>query len=209
MMAELSEPNVGVCLRSLRDQQGLSLRALAERCGLSTNAISLIERGENSPTVSTLHRLATALNVPITDFFQPEAKQTVVFIKRDMGLRSISDGTVMENLGIGLFNQQLEPFRMTIAPGVGNLLDPVSHPGEEFIHCLEGEIDYCVEDRMFRLEHGDSLLFDANQRHAYRNPSQKPAIILMVFHASRDTHRVQQLHLDRQDILSTNSDLFD
>jgi transcriptional regulator with XRE-family HTH domain len=196
-MAEYSEPKVGLRLRSLRDQQGLSLRALAERCGLSINAISQIERSENSPTVSTLHRLATALNVPITDFFQEEAKQTVVFVKRDLGLRSQSDGVVMESLGIGLFNQQLEPFLMQIEPGIANIDDPVSHPGEEFIHCLEGEVDYCVADRVFRLEGGDSLLFDAKQPHAYRNQSQKQVTIIMIFQSSRDLHRVQQLHLER------------
>ena len=196
-MAEYSEPKVGLRLRSLRDQQGLSLRALAERCGLSINAISQIERSENSPTVSTLHRLATALNVPITDFFQEEAKQTVVFVKQDSGLRSQSDGVVMKSLGIGLFNQQLEPFLMQIEPGIANIDDPVSHPGEEFIHCLEGEVDYCVADRVFRLEGGDSLLFDATQPHAYRNQSQKQVTIIMIFQSSRGLLRVQQLHLER------------
>lgn len=61
--------NVGQRIRRLREQRQLSLRALARLCGLSTNAISLIERGENSPTVSSLHALATALGVSITDFF--------------------------------------------------------------------------------------------------------------------------------------------
>jgi transcriptional regulator with XRE-family HTH domain len=196
-MVERTEPNVGMRLRSIRDQQGLSLRTLAERCGLSINAISLIERGENSPTVSTLHRLATALDVSITDFFQEEAKQTIVFVKRDLGLRSQSDGVVMESLGIGLFNQQIEPFLMKIEPGIANLDEPVSHPGEEFVHCLEGEVEYIVEDRTFQLEQGDSLLFDATQPHGYRNPTRKPVTILMVFQASRDNHRVQQLHLER------------
>jgi transcriptional regulator with XRE-family HTH domain len=195
-MAEYSEPKVGLRLRSLRDQQGLSLRALAERCGLSINAISQIERGENSPTVSTLHRLASALNVHITDFFQEEAKQTIVFVRRDLGLRSQSDGVMMESLGIGLFNQQLEPFLMQIEPGIANIDDPVSHPGEEFIHCLEGEVEYYVGDRVFQLEGGDSLLFDATQPHAYRNQSQKPVTILMVFQTSRDRNLVQQLHLE-------------
>ena len=72
--------NVGQQIRALREQQGLSLRALAERCGLSMNAISLIERGENSPTVSSLHLLALALNVPITAFFEAKQEQTVVFV---------------------------------------------------------------------------------------------------------------------------------
>ena len=197
-MIDEKEPQVGMRLRSMRDQQGLSLRALAERCGLSINAISQIERGENSPTVSTLHRLATALNVQITDFFQEEARQKSVFIKRNLGLRSQSNGVAMESLGIGLFNQQLEPFRITIQPGVGNLEDPISHSGEEFIHCLEGELEYCIEDQVFRLEQGDSLLFDATQHHAYNNPGQIPAVALMVYKVSKDRPLVQQLHLETE-----------
>src|SRR4030042_4725949 len=185
-MTENTEPKVGFRLRELRDRQGLSLRALAERCGLSINAISQSERSENSPTVSSLHRLSNALNVPITDFFQEETRQTIVFVKRDLGLRSQSDGVVMESLGIGLFNQQLEPFLMKIEPGITNIDDPVAHPGEEFIHCMEGEVEYWVENRVFQLGGGDSLLFDAKQPHGYRNQSHKPVTILMIFQATRD-----------------------
>lgn len=194
-MAEIIEPNVGERIRSLRDRGGLSLRALAEKCGLSINAISLIERGENSPTVSTLHRLATALEVPITDFFQAESRQKTVYVKYDQGLRSNTECAVMESLGVGLFNQQLEPFRMVIQPGSGNWSDPVTHSGEEFIYCLEGEIDYNVNDHSYRLEPGDSLLFDATQTHSYRNQTSKPSIVLMVFLAYQDTHKVRVLHL--------------
>jgi len=198
-MVENTEPKVGLRLRSLREQEGLSLRALAVRCGLSINAISQIERGENSPTVSTLHRLATALKIPITDFFQEEAKQTIVYVKRNLGLRSQSGGVLMESLGVGLFNQQLEPFRLVIEPQEGNTEDPISHPGEEFIHCLEGELEYCIGDRLFHLEQGDSLLFDATELHAYHNPSQQPATILMVFQTYRDRQLVQQLHLESRE----------
>lgn len=194
-MAEYSEPKVGLRIRSLRDQQGLSLRALAGRCGLSINAISQIERGENSPTVSTLHRLASALNVHITDFFQEEAKQTIVFVKRDQGLRSQSNGAVMESLGIGLFNQQLEPFRMVIQPGVGILEDPVTHSGQEFVHCLDGEIDYKIVNRVFTLASGDSLLFDATQLHGYHNRTDTQAVILAVFMAYQDQQLIRAMHL--------------
>lgn len=194
-MAENIEPNVGERIRALRDRSGLSLRALAEKCGLSINAISLIERGENSPTVSTLHRLATALNVPITDFFQGESRQKTVYVKHEQGLRSHTECAVMESLGVGLFNQQLEPFRMVIQPGSGNWSDPVTHSGEEFIYCLEGEINYNVNDHAYRLESGDSLLFDATQMHSYCNPSSAPASLLMVFLAYQDTHKVRVLHL--------------
>src|SRR5271165_6314029 len=100
-MNEPIEPNVGLRLRMLRERQGLSLRALAQQCGLSVNAISQIERGEHSPTVSSLHLLATALNVPLTAFFEDAREQMIVLVKRDQRLRSQSDGFVMESLGIG------------------------------------------------------------------------------------------------------------
>jgi transcriptional regulator with XRE-family HTH domain len=198
MMVGNAEPNVGLRLRELREHQGLSLRALAERCGLSINAISQIERRENSPTVSTLHRLASALNVPITDFFQEQARQTIVYVKRDLGLRSQSHEVVMESLGIGLNNQQLEPFRMVISPGAGNVEDPVFHSGEEFIHCLEGQLEYLVGEKMFSLEQGDSLLFDANQLHGYRNSTTSTAVILLIIQATHDRQQARQLHLERK-----------
>jgi transcriptional regulator with XRE-family HTH domain len=195
MMSDTVEPNVGLRIRSFRERQGLSLRAVADRCGLSINAISQIERGENSPTVSTLHRLAMALNLSITDFFNQEAAQTFVFVKQNQGLSTNSDHVFMESLGIGLRNQQIEPFRMIIQPGSGSLDDPVSHSGEEFIHCMKGEIDYLVGENTFHLEQGDSLLFEATQQHAYHNATSEPATVLIIFLATHDRQLVRQLHL--------------
>jgi transcriptional regulator with XRE-family HTH domain len=188
--------NVGSRLRSIREQQGLSLRAVAQRCGLSINAISQIERGTSSPTVFTLQRLASALDVPITDFFLDEGRQMVVMVKRGQGMRARGDGILMESLGSGLFDQRLEPFRMRIEPGVENLGDPVSHPGEEFVHCIEGRLEYYIGGSHYQLEQGDSLLFDATQEHAYRNPWSKAATILVIFQTSSSRQQVQKVHLE-------------
>lgn len=197
-MSDGAEPEVGKNIRALREAQGLSLRMVSERCGLSINAISQIERGENSPTVATLHRLATALNVQITEFFQPETTERAVFIENNNGLKSRSNGVLMESLGIGLTNQQLEPFRITVNPGAGNLDDPINHPGEEFVHCFAGAIEYVVGERRYQLQQGDSLLFDANLLHAYHNPSDQPAEILVIYQAGQDRHRVRQQHIENE-----------
>ena len=124
MLAQNPDSIVGQQIRNLRIQRGLSLRALAELCGLSANAISLIERNENSPNVSSLHQLAIALNVPITDFFYQESEPTTLYVKRDQGVRYRNNGVELESLGIGLPNQQLEPFRLTIEPGSGSADEP-------------------------------------------------------------------------------------
>ena len=194
-MTDIPEINVGPRLRALRERRGLSMRALSEQCGLSVNAISQIERSENSPTVSSLHRLATALHVPISDLFVPEAKQTILFVKQGLGLQSQNHGVLMESLGLGLDNQQLGPFRLTVDPRAGNLHEPATHPGEEFIHCIEGCIEYSISDQVYQLEKADSLLFEAIQPHAYYNPTQEPAVILMVFSSTPDRQLVHRLHL--------------
>ncbi len=195
-MAEQTQPDVGKRIRTLREQRDLSLRLLAERSGLSVNAISLIERGENSPTVSSLHRLATALNVPITDLFREEEKQVSVLVKRNRGLRSQSDGIVMESLGAGLLDLRLEPFRLVVDPGAGNADDPIVHPGEEFVHCIEGKIEYLVGDQVYHLEEGDSLLFDATEPHCLHNPTESRAVALLVFQADWQGHLVRQVHAE-------------
>ncbi len=194
-MDKTQKYDVGQKLKALREKQGLTLRALSELCGLSINSISQIERGNNSPTVSTLQRLAAALNIPVNDFFLNETKQSVVFVEAQTGLRLQQNGVVMESLGIGLSAQKLEPFRLTIQSKVGNIQDPISHPGEEFVHCLSGQVDYCVENHIFSMHPGDSLLFDATQLHAYCNHSDHPAELLLVFLATENGHQVQRMHL--------------
>ena len=172
---------VGGCIRELRTQKGLSLRALAELSGLSTNAISLIERGDNSPTVSSLHNLATALAVPITAFFEQHVDGQVIHLKKNQRPTSETAGVRMENLGSGLPNQQIEPFLMTIEPGGSSTSGQITHSGEELVYVLGGSLVCRINEQEYRLEKGDSLLFLASQPHIYRNQTKKSAQILIIF----------------------------
>jgi quercetin dioxygenase-like cupin family protein/DNA-binding transcriptional regulator YiaG len=172
---------VGQRIRELRTKSGLSLRALAELSGLSTNAISLIERGDNSPTVSSLHSLATALTVPITAFFDQHPEGQVIHLKKSGRPTSETAGVKMENLGSGLPNQQLEPFLMTIEPGGSSTSSQITHSGEELVYVLQGALVSRINDKEYPLEEGDSLLFLASQPHIYRNETRKVARILIIF----------------------------
>jgi transcriptional regulator with XRE-family HTH domain len=189
-------PNVGPRIRTIREQRGLSLRALAERCNLSINAISLIERGENSPTVSSLHMLATALGVKITDFFEDPHEHAVVYVRRDQRLATQGNGLLMESLGIGLRNQQLEPFMVTVEPGAGDDSESIVHPGQEFVYCLGGMIQYHLSEQTYHLEPGDSLLFEATQPHCFRNTGDSVARVLLIFQAVEGGNLARQRHLE-------------
>jgi DNA-binding NtrC family response regulator len=61
---------VGRCIREHRKERSLTLKQLANRTGLSVSLISQIELGKSAASMSTLHKLATALQVKMTSFFE-------------------------------------------------------------------------------------------------------------------------------------------
>jgi len=61
---------VGSRIRGLRQERGLTLKQLANRTGLSVSLISQIELGKSAASMSTLHKLATALQVRMSWFFE-------------------------------------------------------------------------------------------------------------------------------------------
>ena len=189
---------VGQRIRELRTKQGLSLRALAELSNLSSNAISLIERGDNSPTVSSLHNLANALNVPIMAFFEQQGDGRVIHQKKDRRQISETTGVRMENLGSGLPNQQFEPFLITIEPGSSSTSSQITHSGEEFVFVLSGALICTINEQEYRLDKGDSLLFLASQPHIYRNQSSKASRILIIFQPMVGQVMAHQHYLEKE-----------
>lgn len=168
--------DVGGRLRELRHERGMSMRALARASGLSTNALSMIERGRTSPSVSTLYKISEALRLPITAFFRIEPpKHEVVFRKSNEHKRIIFPRGQWEGLGGEVFIGGMEPFLLTLDPGANSGRFPMIHSGHEFVMCLSGEIEYEVEEERFDLQPGDTLLFAAQLSHRWRNPGKLPA----------------------------------
>ncbi len=163
--------DVGNRLRQLREARKVSMRTLATMSGLSANALSMIERGKTSPSVSTLYRIADALAVPVTDFFGPEeARQKVVFLKADERTRLPFLRGLWEGLGGEQFTGRMMPFMLTLENGATSGPNNVLHTGHEFVYCIRGQLEYLVDGNLYLLETGDSLLFAAQLKHRWRNP---------------------------------------
>jgi transcriptional regulator with XRE-family HTH domain len=187
--------NVGVRLRELRDARAISMRALAARSGLSANALSMIERGRTSPSVSTLYKLAEALGVPITEFFAPQAeKQSVLLIKADERTRVPFSHGVWEGLGGEKFTGRVEPFVLTLETGASSGHHPMVHTGHEFVYCLRGQLEYLVERELFELGPGDSLLFAARQQHRWRNSGSTVTNVLVVLSGFSEGEHPNAMH---------------
>jgi transcriptional regulator with XRE-family HTH domain len=109
------EVNVGRRLRFLRMEHGLSIRCLANQSGLNVNTLSLIENGKTSPSVSTLQLLASALDVPITTFFDSEpTKDNVAFQKADQRIQVAFAHGTLSDLGAGLTFRGGQPLLVII-----------------------------------------------------------------------------------------------
>jgi transcriptional regulator with XRE-family HTH domain len=167
---EAASVDVASRLRDLREAQNISMRTLATKSGLSANALSMIERGKTSPSVSTLYKLSDALGVSITAFFGSQTdKQQVVFLKSDARTRMSFTRGVFETLGGEQFAGRVEPFILTLESGAVSGPHYMTHTGHEFVFCLRGQLEYQVEKNLYLLEAGDSLLFAAQLKHRWRN----------------------------------------
>jgi len=188
--------DVGSRLRELRQERNKSMRALAKLSGLSTNALSMIERGRTSPSVSTLYKLAEALEVPVTAFFRTQpSRQEIVFRKPEERTSVEFNRGLWEGLGGETFTGRVEPFMLTLEPGGTSGPFGMIHSGHEFVYCVEGQLEYEVEDRRFSLKPGDSLLFASRMRHRWRNSGKGVAKLLIVLSGFEMDERPSEFHL--------------
>lgn len=188
--------DVGNRLKELRQERGKSMRALARLSGLSTNALSMIERGRTSPSVSTLYKLADALEVPITAFFRTELpRQEVVYMKASEHKKVEFQRGLWEGLGGESFLGRVEPFLLTLESGASSGPFGMIHSGHEFVMCLEGILEYEVEDAHYTLEPGDTLLFASRMRHRWRNPEKNLTRAVIVLSGFELDERPSEYHL--------------
>jgi transcriptional regulator with XRE-family HTH domain len=185
---------LGEKLRAVREERGLSQRELAQNSGISTNAISLIERDENSPSVATLQRLAAALNVKMSFFFDDERPQTVLHVKERQRPTITSKGVKIEGIGGELHRQEMEPFRITLEPQSQSSERQVVHTGHEFVYCLQGMVEYIIDGNVYQLEPGDFLMFEANLPHIWRNTTAHKAEFLLILQTPGQSEEPVQRH---------------
>jgi len=190
-----AEVLVGRRLRNLRTRHGFSLRALAVRSGLNVNTLSLVENGKSSASVSTLHQLALALDVPISAFFESEpTAQRVVFTQADQRPQTAFGSTLMQNLGKDLAGSAVQPFVVTLKRGMGSGDQMIVHTGHEFVYCLSGSIRYQIDEHEYNLKTGDSLVFESHLPHCWENIGEETAQILLVLFPSDEREEMGGRH---------------
>ena len=192
--------DVGQRLKHLREERGVSMRSLARTSGLSANALSMIERGLTSPSVSTLNKLAGAMEVPVTAFFRIEPERSpVVHLKAVQRARVSFTRGLWEGLGGERFTGRIEAFMVTLESGAGSGPHGMLHTGSEFVFCLRGNLEYEVDGKTYLLEAGDTLIFAAHLLHRWRNAGATVTNAIIVISSFEDGERPGEFHLASAD----------
>ena len=186
-MTEPAIVAVGPRVKALREAEGLSLRDLAERSGVSAPMLSQVERGETSPTLQVAARIASGLQLRLSQLLRLDEQDTRH--DRAPGERRAggTDGHRYEVLTPPLPGQRAEVSRHTLAPGAatGGPGDPPMHePGARETTVVEaGELRLLIDGAEHALAAGDCVTFDADLPHHFENHGKEEAVLLAIVSA--------------------------
>ncbi|HSW04561.1 helix-turn-helix domain-containing protein [Aquabacterium sp.] len=170
-------------VHALRTAQNLSLDALATRCGVSRSMISLVERGESSPTAVVLERLATGLGVMLASLFDeaPEQAEPVVRRAAQLNWTDPQSGYVRRNLSPPGYPAPLQLVEVSFPPGarVAYETGARERPVHQQLWVIEGAVDIQLGNQQHQLATGDCLAMRLDQPIVFSNPHRHPARYLV------------------------------
>ena len=171
----------------MRLERGLIAAEVAARAGVSPSFLSQVERGHAHPSLKVLIRLASGLEVSVTDLVtendavseaRPGRRQPTATVVRSTERKILrrSGGPEYQLLSPDLTGQ-IEMILVELAPGQSSGAD-ISHEGEEQIMVIEGTVVMRVDSETYELNRGDSIRFDSGLPHGSANLSARPATFL-------------------------------
>jgi transcriptional regulator with XRE-family HTH domain len=187
------EVSIGREVNAFRTKLGITIADLATAAKLSPGMLSKIENGLTSASLTTLKTLSAALGVPVTAFFRRyEERRDAVYVRAGQGLVIERRGTraghqyqLLGHTGGSIGRVIVEPYLITLSEK-SDVFPLFQHSGLEFIHMLEGEVVYRHADRLYALQPGDSLFFDADAPHGPEEMVSLPIRFLSVISYARD-----------------------
>jgi transcriptional regulator with XRE-family HTH domain len=182
------ERYLGNTLRELRQKHGLTIADVAEQVGISRGMLSKIENAQTATSLETLAKLASAFGVSLSTLFRnyniPEGGAQLV--KQGEGMEVVRRGTKRGHTYHLLAYDQgptklFEPFLITM-DDASEVFPTFEHPGVEFIHMLEGKLEYRHGQYTYSLEPGDSLTFRGDIPHGPEKLIELPIRFLAIIH---------------------------
>jgi transcriptional regulator with XRE-family HTH domain len=175
-------PVVGANLRRLRTRRGLSLERLAQISGVSRAMLGQIELGQSAPTINVLWKIARALEVTFSALISARTQSGALVLRSSESKILTSKDRSFSSRALFPFDEprRVEFYELRLAGGA--VEDADAHPPgtSENLVVTAGTIEIDVAGDTHKLEAGDSILFEADTPHAYRNPGKGEAVMYLV-----------------------------
>ena len=162
-------------LKTLRQQRGWSLSRLAEETGVSKAMLGQIERGESSPTVATLWKIATGLNVPFSLFITPPESDNEPFDPQQQAM-------VVRPVFPWDPALRFDHLAITLAPGALSESTPHEAGVIEHVVAISGTLEMCIDGEWQNIAQGEGRRFAGDRPHAYRNSSSQAVLFHSLIH---------------------------
>jgi transcriptional regulator with XRE-family HTH domain len=181
-------------VRSLRTDLAMSLDALAAKCDVSRSMISLVERGESSPTAVVLEKIATGLGVPLATLFDDSSAPANPVSRRAdrTPWRDPQSGYVRRNISPNV-PSPIQVVEIVLPAGARVAYETGARDVDihQQIWVQEGSIEVTLGSGTYRLAEDDCLAMQLNEPTAFRNRTRKPAryIVIVVTERSRASRR--------------------
>lgn len=164
------ERAIAAQVRRLRQASGRTLAELAAAAGISKPMLSKIENAQTSCSLTTLARLADALDVPVTSLFRgADTEREAVYTPAGSGARIVARGTRVghDYTLLGALrgpHKRMEAHLVTLTER-SEEFPLFQHPGTELIYMLEGEMVYSHGESSYSMRPGDALQLDGEGVH--------------------------------------------
>ena len=185
-MQDYSE-HLASTLKHLRKENGWSLDRTSKETGVSKAMLGQIERGESSPTVATLWKIAGGFKCSLSSFIASDiTNNEKMLLRSSENLRSQPCEGEMLVATLFPFNARkgFEMFELTLPSGYERISEPHEPGVTEHIVVIAGEMELLLNDTWRELKAGDVVQFDASKPHGYRNKSEQNAVFHDVIHYS-------------------------
>ena len=180
-IGSMPESRLGLKMRHTRLLKGLTLKKVAELAECSESLLSRIENGNANPSIKTMHRVALALEMPVSGLFQDGGDDDLSVVLRQGERPTVQAGQRkghrLEALIPSRRGNLLSGYINDIEPGSGSE-GVITHEGEEFGYVLDGQLELTVDKKKYQLRPGDSFYFRSERPHSYTNNRKKVARIL-------------------------------
>jgi transcriptional regulator with XRE-family HTH domain len=179
-------------LRQLRAERGWSLDRAAQASGVSKAMLGQIERGESSPTVATLWKIATGFNCSLSSFLvaPPPAATTLLRRADELRRKPASDDMLVAPLFPHEARFGFELLELTLLPGYERLSEPHAAGVVEHVIVVRGAMEVLADGVWQVLGEGEAIRFAADRPHGYRNAGAQPAVCHNLIHYPAGTPAV-------------------